>query len=88
MKTRHNLKCQGVGVRLVKALSIGLLAVLLSVASQDAAVAQSACKGLEKAACDGNSSCSWVSAYETKTGKQVKAHCRSKSSKSTSTKKN
>lgn len=43
------------------------------------ASAQGACNGLAKSKCIGNSSCSWVGGYKTKTGTSVKAYCRSTS---------
>lgn len=49
----------------------------LGLASATGALAQSTCKGLQRSSCERNETCSWVSAYETKAGKQVKAHCRS-----------
>jgi hypothetical protein len=39
------------------------------------------CKGLEKAKCEGNSSCSWVDSYKRKDGVQVSGHCRKKGGK-------
>jgi hypothetical protein len=43
------------------------------------ALAESACKGLEQAACEKASDCVWVGGYEKKDGKQVSGYCRSKS---------
>ena len=47
----------------------------LSINSQALA---SQCKGLENAACDSNTACSWVQGYERKDGRQVKSFCRAK----------
>ena len=42
------------------------------------AQAESACKGLEKAACEKDSSCTWVDGYKRKDGVEVDAHCKGK----------
>jgi len=44
-----------------------------------AALAESACKGLEQGACEKAADCIWVGGYEKKDGKQVSGYCRSKS---------
>ncbi len=46
-----------------------------------AANAESACKGLEEAACQQNAACKWISGYTTKNGNTVSAYCRSTGSK-------
>jgi hypothetical protein len=53
--------------------ALGLPAVEATAASQ--------CKGLEESACNGNPSCTWISAYTTKSGKSISAYCRSASGK-------
>ena len=42
------------------------------------ATTASACKGLDQAACTGNTTCTWIAATKRKDGKDVKAYCRSK----------
>jgi hypothetical protein len=44
-----------------------------------AALAESACKGLEQGACEKGADCIWVGGYEKKDGKQVAGYCRAKS---------
>ena len=44
-----------------------------------AALAESACKGLEQGACEKAAECIWVGGYEKKDGKQVSGYCRTKS---------
>jgi hypothetical protein len=44
-----------------------------------AALAESACKGLEQNACGKAADCIWVGGYERKDGKQVSGYCRTKS---------
>ena len=44
--------------------------------------AESACKGLESAACKKNDNCTWVESYARKDGTKVGAHCKSKPKKS------
>ena len=44
--------------------------------------AESACKGLESAACKKKDNCTWVEAYKRKDGAKVGAHCKSKPKKS------
>jgi hypothetical protein len=39
------------------------------------------CKGLEKAKCEGNSSCTWVDSYKRKDGVEVNGYCRAKGGK-------
>jgi hypothetical protein len=46
------------------------------------AQAASTCKGSAQAACQANSSCSWVKGYTRKDGAKVSAHCKSKPKKS------
>ena len=43
--------------------------------------AASACKGLEKAACEKNDQCAWVNSYTRKDGVKVSGHCRTKGGK-------
>ncbi len=43
--------------------------------------AESACKGLEEAACKQSTSCNWISGYTTKNGNAVSAYCRSAGNK-------
>lgn len=40
-------------------------------------LAASACKGLEKRACEAKDSCYWVDGYTRKDGVKVSSHCRS-----------
>ncbi len=40
--------------------------------------AESACKGLEQAACAAKASCSWTNSYTRNDGKQVSGYCRTK----------
>ncbi len=47
--------------------------------------AASACKGLERMACEANKNCRWLSGYTRKDGVQVSSHCRSLPKKSAST---
>jgi len=54
---------------------IAAIALALGAAS---AQGESACKGLEKAACEKNSSCTWVDGYKRKDGVEVDAHCKGK----------
>lgn len=53
---------------------------LIGLTQSNAASAASACKGLESAACDASSSCSWVEGYTRKDGRAVKSFCRAKAS--------
>jgi hypothetical protein len=39
----------------------------------------SKCKGLDETTCSGTPGCTWVAATKTKTGREVKAYCRTKS---------
>jgi hypothetical protein len=41
--------------------------------------AASACKGIEKAACEKKTECAWVAPYTRKDGVKVSGHCRAKS---------
>jgi hypothetical protein len=59
----------------------GLIAVGCALAlGSSAALAGSACKGLEQGACEKAADCIWVGGYEKKDGKQVSGYCRTKSS--------
>jgi len=49
-----------------------------SVTASGSAIAASQCKGLDNAACDAGSQCSWVEGYERKDGRKVNAFCRTK----------
>ncbi len=40
--------------------------------------AGSKCRGLDEMVCSATSGCSWIGATKTKTGKEVKAYCRTK----------
>lgn len=62
-------------VSAVAAVSFGLVAMS---GGSALAAGKSICKGLVKAQCGANTSCSWVKSYKTKAGKKVAAHCRSK----------
>jgi hypothetical protein len=42
------------------------------------------CKGMEKAACERQESCSWVDGYTRKDGVKVSSHCRKKGGKKSS----
>lgn len=57
-----------------------LTATLAGVSVSGQVSAASACKGLENAACNSNTSCGWVQGYERKDGRKVKSFCRTKSS--------
>ena len=66
-------------------LRIGAIGALIATGcalalGSTAAVAESACQGLEQGACEKKADCSWVGGYEKKDGKQVSGYCRSKSS--------
>ena len=66
----------------LKYLTIAVLFSAAAFAFQSApASAKGTCKGLEKGTCSSNKACGWVDTYKTKSGKSVKAHCRSKSAK-------
>lgn len=54
-----------------------LLFAVLAVAINPA-FAENPCKGMSQSACEGNDSCTWVSGYQSKSGKEVKAYCRLK----------
>lgn len=60
-------------------LSLTLVSALSLPAIEAAAASQ--CKGLEESACNGNPSCTWISAYTTKNGNTISAYCRSASGK-------
>jgi hypothetical protein len=53
-----------------------LSAVLLAGLSH-AALAESACKGLEQRQCQGKAECTWVEGYVRKDGVKVAAYCKS-----------
>jgi hypothetical protein len=62
----------------IKAAAAGIAIALL--AMQGNATAAD-CKGLEKAKCEGNSSCTWVDSYKRKDGVEVNGYCRAKGGK-------
>jgi len=66
--------------RFLAALAVTTAVVL---ASQSTAFAAE-CKGMEKAACEGQASCSWVDGYTRKDGVKVSSHCRKKGGKKSS----
>ncbi|NKN34020.1 hypothetical protein [Marichromatium bheemlicum] len=57
------------------ALSIATAALMLG--TTPIATAASACKGLDKGACERKSDCHWVDPYTRKDGVKVSGHCRS-----------
>ncbi|WP_157726375.1 hypothetical protein [Imhoffiella purpurea] len=54
-----------------------VLILLAAVMAPAPVLAESACKGLEKAACETKSSCNWVNGYTRQNGTKVSGHCRS-----------
>jgi hypothetical protein len=59
--------------------AVGATVIALVAMQGNAAAAD--CKGLEKAKCEGNSSCTWVDPYKRKDGVEVSGHCRAKGGK-------
>lgn len=57
---------------------VATLAAALAVLATGPALAESACKGLEQALCEGKADCAWVNGYTRKDGVQVSGHCKSK----------
>ena len=61
------------------------LAVTAAVAFTSSSAAFAAeCKGMEKAACERQESCSWLDGYTRKDGVKVSSHCRKKGGKKSS----
>lgn len=56
-----------------------LTATVAGACAAGSATAASACKGLDNAACNSGSNCSWVAGYERKDGRKVSAFCRTSS---------
>jgi hypothetical protein len=56
---------------------VALFSVALIVISAGPVLAESACKGLEQAVCEGNGDCTWVNGYTRKDSKQVSGYCKS-----------
>ncbi len=54
-----------------------LSTALLAGCFAGSALADSACKGLEKRQCEGKGDCTWVDAYTRKDGVKVDGYCRS-----------
>lgn len=54
-----------------------LSTALLAGCFAGSALADSACKGLEKRQCEGKGGCTWVDAYTRKDGVKVDGYCRS-----------
>lgn len=50
---------------------------------KDATKSASPCQGVEQAACAAKTECTWIAATKRKDGKDVKAYCRAKPTKST-----
>jgi hypothetical protein len=68
-------------------LSVSLFAMLtmagaLTLASQSALSAE--CKGMEKSACEGQNTCTWVDGYTRQDGVKVNGYCRGKGGKKSS----
>jgi hypothetical protein len=59
------------------------LAGTLMLASQSPLLAAE-CKGMEKAACERQDSCTWVDSYQRKDGVKVSGYCRGKGGKKSS----
>lgn len=55
---------------------------VLALASQAAVAAE--CKGMEKASCERQDSCTWVDSYERKDGVKVNGYCRGTGGKKSS----
>jgi hypothetical protein len=66
--------------RLLTMLALGSTLVLASQSSLFAAE----CKGMEKAACESQDSCTWVDGYQRGDGVKVSGYCRSKGGKKSS----
>ena len=65
--------------------TLGALAAAASLAlGALPAHAESACKGLEKPACEKKANCYWVDPYSRKDGVKVSGHCRTKATKNDS----
>jgi hypothetical protein len=61
---------------------LALLTAALAALCTAPTLADSACKGLEQAMCEGKAGCSWVAGYTRKDGIQVSGHCKSKGKRS------
>jgi hypothetical protein len=61
-------------------IAAALIAASTLALGAGSAQAESACKGLEKAACDSKSTCAWVGGYTRKDKSKVSGYCRSKPS--------
>ncbi|MFD2114114.1 hypothetical protein [Thiorhodococcus fuscus] len=57
------------------------LILAASLIGAPSAFAASACKGLERPACEGKMDCRWVEGYEKQNGSQVSGYCRSSQKK-------
>ncbi len=55
---------------------VALLSAALVAVSAGPVFAESACKGLEQAICEGKGDCTWVNGYTRKDGKQISGHCK------------
>ena len=56
---------------------VALCSAVLIVVSAGPVLAESACKGLEQAVCEGNGDCTWINGYTRKDNKQVSGYCKS-----------
>lgn len=62
-------------------IALGTLATAVALALSGAGVhAESACKGIEQAACEKAAECTWVAGYTRQDGNKVAGYCRTKSS--------
>jgi len=57
------------------------LVLVASLIGAPSAFAASACKGLERSACEGKTNCLWVEGYKKQNGSQVSGYCRSSQKK-------
>lgn len=53
------------------------LVLVASLIGAPSAFAASACKGLERSACENKTNCLWVEGYKKQNGSQVSGYCRS-----------
>lgn len=70
-------------MRVTRPLMTLAFSAVLALAAQSTAFAAE-CKGMEKAACERQESCSWVDGYTRKDGVKVSSHCRKKGGKKSS----
>jgi hypothetical protein len=70
-------------IGLTRILGSAVVSGALLLAAGSPAVAAE-CKGMERASCERQDSCSWVSSYTRSDGVTVSGHCRSKGKRSTS----